>query len=275
MPIDLHITPLTTWFPEAGGLLVMGGPCSAENQQQVLQTAEAIAQTGKVQVFRAGIWKPRTRLNSFQGMGIAGLKWLQQVKRAFGLKIATEVGTVAHLEACLRHEVDMVWLGARTSVNPFAVQELANALRGVDLPVFVKNPIIPDLSAWIGALERINQAGITKIGAIYRGCFSMQAKPFRNAPMWHIPLALKKAFPGLPVLCDVSHMAGKRQFIQPAAEKAMDLAMAGLMIETHIQPQKALSDAQQQVTPENLDALLHTLVNRKMVLQNSTLGQDH
>ena len=260
MHIQLDITPLQTWLPESHPLLVIAGPCSAETEQQVLQTAETLAQTGKVQVFRAGLWKPRTRPHSFEGVGETGLSWLQQVKNIIGLKVATEVATAQHIEACLKHEIDMVWIGARTSVNPFAIQAIADALQGVDIPVLVKNPINADLHAWLGALERINQAGITKLGAICRGASSVEEAPFRNVPRWETAIALKTACPPLPILCDPSHIAGNQSLIPSIAQKALDLAMDGLMIESHSQPHRALTDAQQQVTPKQLATMLHNLL---------------
>jgi len=248
--------------------VIISGPCSAENEGQLLSTAREIAKTGKVRALRAGIWKPRTRPNSFEGVGEEGLKWLKLAKQETGLPISTEVANANHVELCLKYDVDLLWVGARTSVNPFSVQEIANAIKGVDIPVLVKNPINPDLQLWIGALERINQAGVTKLAAIHRGFSSFKKTPFRNLPMWEIPIELKTMCPDLPVFCDPSHIAGGTDLIPMISQKAIDLDMAGLMIECHIQPMIALSDASQQVTPKHLQEIISDLIVREPTTKN-------
>jgi chorismate mutase len=234
----------------------------------VLQTARELAAIGKIDLLRAGIWKPRTRPNSFEGVGTVGLKWLKQASRETGLPVATEVANAKHVEECLEHEIDVLWVGARTSVNPFSVQEIADALKGVDIPVMVKNPINPDLQLWIGALERINNAGITRLAAIHRGFSSYEKSPFRNIPKWEIMIDLKSHAPDLPIICDPSHIAGNRALIPLIAQKAIDLDMAGLMIEAHISPKSAMSDKEQQVKPETLAGILNELTIRKPTVAN-------
>ncbi len=233
-----------------------------------MSTAREIAKSGKVTVFRAGIWKPRTRPNSFEGVGSIGLQWLQQVKKETGLLTTVEVANSNHVAEALKHGVDILWIGARTTVNPFSVQEIADALKGVDIPVMVKNPLNPDLQLWIGALERINNAGITKLMAIHRGFYSFEKSSYRNAPQWEIPIQLKTMFPQLPILCDPSHICGNRELLLQVAQKALDLDMNGLMIESHINPDAALSDAKQQLTPQGLSELLAGLVIRKNTSSN-------
>jgi chorismate mutase len=243
--------------------LIIAGPCSAESELQVLSTAKQIARIESIKIFRAGVWKPRTRPNGFEGVGAEALIWLQKVKAETGLDIAIEVANASHVEQALEHEIDYLWIGARTTVNPFSVQELANALRGVDVPVLVKNPVNPDVKAWIGALERVTQAGIKKIYAIHRGFSTYEKTPYRNAPKWEIPIELKRQFPEIPLISDPSHIGGDRKLIAELSQKAMDLAMDGLMIESHINPEVALSDAAQQVTPDTLAAILQNLKIRK------------
>ena len=260
---QLNILPFEQWCNNGQQPLFISGPCSAESLEQVMATAKAIDALGKVKVFRAGIWKPRTRPNAFEGQGEEGLKWLQQVQQETSLKTAVEVASPAHVELCLKYGVDMLWLGARTVVNPFSVQEIADSLVGVDIPVMVKNPINPDLALWIGALERINQAGITRLMAIHRGFDFLKRSPFRNAPMWELPIELKRLIPELPIIVDPSHIAGKRELIFDISQKALDLDMNGLMIETHINPMVALTDAAQQLFPDMLKELLDKLVVRR------------
>jgi chorismate mutase len=243
--------------------LIIAGPCSAESESQVMSTARQIAKINDVSIFRAGVWKPRTRPNGFEGVGFKGLAWLQMVKSETGLDIAIEVANSHHVEQALDHKIDYLWIGARTTVNPFSVQEIANALKGVDIPVMVKNPVNPDVKAWIGALERIIQAGIKKIYAIHRGFSTFEKTPYRNAPKWEIPIELKRQFPEIPIISDPSHISGNRDLIADLSQKAMDLAMDGLMIETHINPDAALSDAAQQITPDTLDDILRNLKIRK------------
>lgn len=242
--------------------LIIGGPCSAESEEQVLSTARLIKEHTNIQVLRSGIWKPRTRPGTFEGIGVVGLKWLQKAKEETGLLTATEVATAEHVELALKYEVDILWVGARTTVNPFSVQEVADALKGSDVPVLVKNPINPDLQLWIGALERINQAGITKLGGIHRGFSAASGSQYRNDPTWSIPIELKRLIPDLPLICDPSHIAGNRALIEPVSQKAFDLQMNGVMIESHIDPDNALSDAKQQVTPKTLGGIIDRLIIR-------------
>ncbi len=241
--------------------IVIAGPCSAENEEQVVKSAAALSASG-VSLFRAGIWKPRTRPGCFEGVGARGLEWLVRVKKEFALPVATEVATAAHVEAALSAGIDVLWVGARTVTNPFAVQEIAEALRGVDIPVLVKNPVNPDLELWVGALERLYNCGIKRLAAVHRGFSSYGEKFFRNAPQWQIPLELKNRFPQLPLICDPSHIAGKSELIQGLSQQAMDLNFDGLMIEVHNAPSCALSDARQQITPEELNYVLSALVHR-------------
>lgn len=261
MKKDLQLNEMNSWI-KAERPLIISGPCSAESENQMVSTAKLLKATGKVNVLRAGIWKPRTRPGQYEGAGREGLKWLMQAKAETGLPVATEVANASHVEQCLKAGVDILWVGARTTVNPFSVQEVADALVGVDVPVLVKNPVNPDLELWIGALERINRAGIKKLAAIHRGFSSFEKGPFRNAPMWDIAIELKTRFPDLDIICDPSHIAGQRELISFISQKALDLDMAGLMIESHIEPSVALSDAKQQVTPSALSKILDDLVVR-------------
>jgi chorismate mutase len=233
-------------------------------------TAKQIAATGKVHALRAGIWKPRTRPGQYEGAGEEGLKWLIQAKKETGLPVTTEVANAAHVEACLKAGVDILWIGARTTVNPFSVQEIADSLKGVDIPVMVKNPVNPDLELWIGALERLNKAGITKMAAIHRGFSSFEKGPFRNAPMWDLAIELKTRIPELDMICDPSHIAGNRELLPFIAQKALDLDMAGVMIESHINPDAAWSDAKQQITPSVLSKLIDGLVVRTTSTDNKS-----
>lgn len=239
------------------------GPCSAESPEQMFRTAEGIHGRFDKVIFRAGIWKPRTRPGSFEGVGVEGLRWLQEVRDRFGFRVMTEVASARHVELCLEHGIDMVWIGARSAVNPFSVQEIAEALRGTDLPVFLKNPIHSDLSLWIGGLERLNKAGIQKLGAIHRGFHEWNSHPYRNSPKWELPIELKRRFDRLPVVCDVSHIAGRPGLLPVLAQKALDLDFDGLMIETHACPSEALSDPEQQITPTELEDLIHGLILRR------------
>lgn len=263
MNASLDILPLSSWINTEGKPLVIAGPCSAETEEQMLETARQIKKEGFAHVLRAGIWKPRTRPGSFEGMGEAALPWLQAAKEETGLPVAIEVANPQHIELALKYGVDILWVGARTTVNPFNVQELAEALRGVDVPVLVKNPVNPDLQLWIGALERLNQAGVKKLGAIHRGFSNAQETKYRNSPMWNIAIELKTLFPELPVIGDPSHMAGKRSLLFEIAQRALDLNYDGLIIESHRDPDKAWSDASQQLTPPALAEMLHELHVRK------------
>jgi len=241
--------------------VVIAGPCSAETEEQVLSTARAVAARG-VKIFRAGIWKPRTKPGGFEGVGTAGLAWLQRVQKETGMYVTTEVANKGHVAEALKAGIDILWVGARTSANPFAVQEIADALRGVDIPVLVKNPINPDLELWIGAIERIYSAGIRRIGAIHRGFGAYDKKTYRNPPMWHIPIELRRRIPKLIIFCDPSHISGNRDKVAVLSQQAMDLQFDGLMIETHCQPESAWSDASQQLMPETLANLVSQLVIR-------------
>lgn len=243
--------------------LIISGPCSAETEAQVLETARQLAATGKVDVLRAGIWKPRTRPGSFEGIGTKGLPWMQQAKKETGLPTAVEVATAKQVEDALHFDVDILWVGARTTVNPFSVQEIADALRGVEVPVLIKNPINPDLELWLGAVERIAKAGIKSIGLIHRGFSSYGNTEYRNAPMWHLAIEMKRRYPEMMIINDPSHICGRRDILLDVAQKAIDLDFDGLMIESHIDPDNAWSDAKQQVTPERLAELLDTIIWRK------------
>jgi len=264
----MKIAPLHTWIPELEKPLVIAGPCSAESEEQMLKTATEIANIDGINFFRAGIWKPRTRPNSFEGVGEIGLQWLAQVKQETGLKITTEVATAKHAELALKYGVDVLWIGARTSANPFSVQEIADVLKGVDIPVMVKNPVNADLALWIGALERINGAGIDKLAAIHRGFSTGEKSQYRNLPKWKIPIELKRLYPELPIICDPSHIGGNRDLIGTICQKAMDVDFEGVMVETHCNPDKALSDAAQQITPSRLKEIISTLSLRSEFSEN-------
>jgi chorismate mutase len=265
----LQLEPISSWM-KADRPIIISGPCSAETEEQMVATAKQIAATGKVHALRAGIWKPRTRPGQYEGAGEEGLKWLITAKKETGLPVTTEVANAAHVEACLKAGVDILWVGARTTVNPFSVQEVADALKGVDIPVMVKNPINPDVELWLGAFERLNKAGITKMAAIHRGFSSFEKGPFRNAPMWDLAIELKTRIPELDMICDPSHIAGNRDLISFVSQKALDLDMAGLMIESHINPDAAWSDAKQQVTPAVLSKIIDELVVRTQTTDNKT-----
>lgn len=260
MEIKLDLEKLCIAGTEFSRPFLIAGPCSAESEKQMLDTAFALPRT--VKIFRAGIWKPRTRPDSFEGSGSAGLVWLKKVKEETGMFTATEVANVKHVYEALKYGVDILWIGARTTANPFAVQEIADSLKGMDLPVLVKNPVNPDIDLWIGALERFNRAGIKKLGAIHRGFSTYARSRFRNKPQWQIPIELKRRIPDLPVINDPSHISGKRDLVPFISQKAMDLNFEGLIIETHINPDKAKSDAKQQLSPEQLSSLLDNLIYR-------------
>lgn len=259
----LRPLPMREWGLGLDRPLMVAGPCSAETEAQVMATAQGIAATGRAQVFRAGVWKPRTRPGAFEGVGAIALPWLQRVKAETGLLTMVEVATAEHVEAALRGGVDMLWIGARTTPNPFSVQEVADALRGVDVPVFVKNPINPDLQLWIGALERLDRTGVRRLGAIHRGFSWFERTPYRNSPMWEFPIRLKAAFPELEIIGDPSHISGNRDNLEGVAQQAMDLGFSGLMVEVHVDPDNAYSDAQQQLTPAAYGALVERLIFRK------------
>jgi len=249
----------------------MSGPCSAETEEQVMTTANALKKNG-VNIYRAGIWKPRTRPGSFEGIGSEGLPWLQRVQKETGMLVATEVANVKHVYEALRAGVDILWIGARSSANPFAIQEIADALKGMDIPVFVKNPINPDADLWMGAIERLYDAGIKRIGAIHRGFSSYDKSIYRNNPLWQIPIDLKRKIPNIPIICDPSHIGGKRELLQSISQKAMDLNFEGLMIESHCDPDNAWSDAKQQITPQSLDVLLESLIIRTVQPEGISLN---
>ncbi len=246
---------------EATRPLVIAGPCSAETEGQVLSTAKMLADDG-VKIFRAGIWKPRTKPGGFEGVGKEGLAWLRRVKLETGMYVATEVATAEHVYQALKAGIDLLWVGARTTANPFAVQEVADALRGVDVPVLVKNPVSPDLELWIGGMERIYNAGIRRLGAIHRGFSTYDKTIYRNQPQWAIPIELRRRMPDLPIFCDPSHIGGSRDLIKPLSQQAMDLGFGGLIIESHCNPTEAWSDAAQQLTPCALKSVLEELVIR-------------
>jgi chorismate mutase len=243
--------------------LIISGPCSAETRDQVVETAVRLHKTGKVDIMRAGIWKPRTRPGSFEGIGAKGLPWMQEAKKITGMPVAVEVATAKQVEDALNFEVDVLWIGARTTVNPFSVQDVADALRGVDIPVLIKNPINPDLELWIGAVERVAKAGIKQIGLIHRGFSSYGNTEYRNAPMWHLAIEMKRRNPGMLIINDPSHICGRRDILQEVAQEAIDLDFDGLIIESHIDPDKAWSDAKQQVTPEKLGEMISAIRWRK------------
>ncbi|MEO6490680.1 MAG: chorismate mutase [Ferruginibacter sp.] len=242
--------------------LIISGPCSAETEEQVINTAIQLAATGNVDVLRAGIWKPRTKPGMFEGIGSKGLEWLTKAKKETGLPTTVEVATGKHVEEALKHEVDILWIGARTTVNPFSVHEVATALHGIDIPVLVKNPINPDLELWSGAIERLQKVGLADIGMIHRGFSSYGNTDYRNAPMWHLPIEMKRRYPGMLMICDPSHICGNRIRLQEIAQKSIDLDFDGLMLESHIDPDNAWSDASQQVTPERLNEIFESLIWR-------------
>lgn len=263
MPGQLVISPIRKWLGPFDAPLVISGPCSAETEEQVMQTALQLEQIPHVKIFRAGIWKPRTRPGLFEGVGVKGLEWLQRVKQETSLFTAVEVANPEHIEAALKHKIDILWIGARTVVNPFSLQDLANSLKGVDIPLMIKNPVNPDLHLWLGAIERFNMAGVQKIAAVHRGFYFFDKSPYRNAPMWEIPIELKRIVPEVPIVCDPSHICGERSLLLETAQKAMDLEMDGLMIESHIDPDNAWTDPQQQITPDHLQQIITDITIRK------------
>jgi chorismate mutase len=252
--------------------VVIAGPCSAETEEQVMNTAKELANKG-VKLFRAGIWKPRTKPGGFEGIGTEGLHWLKRVQKETGMYVITEVATALHVYECLKAGIDLLWIGARTTANPFAVQEIADALKGANIPVLVKNPVNPDLELWIGALERLSNAGLKRLGVIHRGFGSYDKKIYRNLPQWHIPIELRRRFPNLPIFCDPSHIGGKRELIAPLCQQAMDLSFDGLIIESHCDPDAAWSDAFQQITPAVLDYILNLLVIRESTQTTENLNE--
>jgi chorismate mutase len=266
----MKIKPLNSWVDIKQRPFVIAGPCSAESEQQVFEVAKQLKEGGNIDMFRAGIWKPRTRPNCFEGVGLVGLPWMKRVKDELNIPITTEVANASHVELALKHGVDVLWIGARTTVSPFAIQEIADALKGVDIPVMIKNPVNADLALWMGAIERFLNGGIDKIAAIHRGFSSAEKTKYRNLPIWSIPIELKRLLPELPLICDPSHIAGDRNLIAEVCQKAMDISMDGVMVETHITPDKALSDAKQQVTPAKLDEIVSHLSLRAEKSEDKT-----
>jgi chorismate mutase len=267
METQLKLQPFTFEGVSQERPLIIAGPCSAESEEQMLDTARQLSKLN-IKIFRAGIWKPRTRPGSFEGYGSIALPWMKTVKEETGMLTATEVANVKHVYEALKAGVDILWVGARTTVNPFAVQELADALRGVDVPLLVKNPVNPDLELWIGAIERFYHAGITRLAAGHRGFSTFEKTLYRNDPNWQIPIELRRRFPNLPMICDPSHICGSRERLQEISQKAMDLNYDGIIIESHCNPSVAMSDAKQQLTPEALGTMLKSLVVRKIEAEN-------
>ena len=263
----MQIKELSSWDIDTKRPIIMAGPCSAETEEQLYDTAKALKDLN-ISIIRAGIWKPRTRPNNFEGIGPDALRWIQNIKKELDVKFAIEVANPAHVFEALKHGIDVLWIGARSTVNPFTVQEIANALKGLDIPVFIKNPVNPDLSLWLGAIERIANAGISKIGVIHRGFSSFQKMKYRNAPLWQIPLELKSRLPEIPIICDPSHIAGNRDSIFEIAQRALDLDYDGLIVETHRDPDKAWSDANQQLSPAQFHELMAKLKIRKSTSEN-------
>ena len=268
--MELELQKLNLPGVEEKRPLIIAGPCSAETEEQVFNTAKQLSEKG-IKIFRAGIWKPRTKPGGFEGIGEQGLPWMQRVKKELAMLVATEVANTKHVEAALNAGIDILWIGARTSANPFAMQEIADALKGADVPVLIKNPVNPDLELWIGAIERINGAGIKRIAAIHRGFSTYDKKLYRNLPMWHIPIELHRRIPNLPVICDPSHIGGRRELIAPLCQQAMDLGFDGLIIESHCSPDNAWSDAKQQVTPDVLDFIIDRLVIRNIISSTESI----
>jgi len=271
MSKELNIKLMTDWEEYNQRPFMIAGPCSAESEKQVVETAIALRETGKVDVYRAGIWKPRTRPNSFEGVGSIGLPWLKKAKQETGLPLTIEVANAKHVYEALKFGVDILWIGARTAANPFAMEEISQVLKGAEVGVLIKNPINPDLELWVGAVERIYNAGIRKIGLIHRGFSTYEKSRFRNLPQWQIPIEMKSRMPRIPMLNDPSHIGGKRSLLLEISQKAMDLNYDGLMIESHINPEVALSDAQQQVTPKQLAAILDKLILREPMTRDDKL----
>jgi chorismate mutase len=261
------IQPLKSWKVIREVPFAIAGPCSAETEEQLFETCRGIKEQD-ITMLRAGIWKPRTRPGMFEGVGEIGLQWFKNVKDELNMPITTEVATAKHVELALKYDVDVLWIGARSTVNPFTVQEIADALRGVEIPVMIKNPINPDLALWKGGIERIYQAGIRQIAAIHRGFSSFEKTKYRNVPMWQLAIALKSELPNIPMICDPSHISGNRELLLPVSQKAIDLNYDGLMIETHCNPDAAWSDKEQQVTPVRLGEILHTIKIRKASSDN-------
>ena len=272
MNIELDILPLSSWMPETPYPLLISGPCSLETEEQALSTARILAQDKRVHVIRGGVWKPRTRPGTFEGIGTIGLEWLKMIKQETGLMVATEVANALHAEECLKADIDVIWIGALSTTSPFVIQEIADVLKGSDKVVMVKNPMNPDLSLWMGALERLNAVGLKKLAGIHRGFSPFQETKYRNYPGWKTYFELRRSMPNLPIICDPSHIAGKREFVFEISQKAFDMGFDGLMIESHIDPSCALSDAAQQFTPAELSKLIDKLVIRQQTTDNPEFG---
>ena len=271
--MDLELRPLELRGIDATQRpLIISGPCSAETEEQVITTAAQLAKNG-IRIFRAGIWKPRTKPGGFEGIGEEGLPWMERVQKELGMLTATEIATPGHIEAALKHNIDILWIGARTVANPFAMQDIADALKGVDIPVLVKNPVNPDLELWIGGLLRLNGAGVQRLAVIHRGFSNYERRLYRNPPMWHIPIELRRRYPNLPIICDPSHMGGTRELIAPICQQAMDVGFDGLMVESHCSPNEAWSDAAQQVTPDVLSFILDRLTIREITQVTENLEE--
>lgn len=264
----MDIEPLASWGLGAPPLII-AGPCSAESEAQVLSVARALKASGRVHLFRSGVWKPRSRPGTFSGEGVKALEWLKIVRREVQLPVTVEVASPKHVEACIDYGVDVVWLGARTVSNPFSVDEIARALKGTDIPVMVKNPLSPDVELWQGAIERLYEVGLKRLAGVHRGFTPYGDSRYRNIPKWEIAIELRRRIPSLPVICDPSHMTGKAELVHDAAQKALDLNMSGLMIEVHPDPDKALSDKDQQLSPETFVRLIENLVFRKETSEDS------
>ena len=265
--MTINLSTPSNWPIHFNKPLIIAGPCSAESEEQMLATGNALKSHQNI-LFRAGVWKPRTRPNNFEGIGRMGLTWLKIVKEETALATTTEVANAFHVEEALKQDVDVLWIGARTTVNPFAVQEIANALKGVDIPLMIKNPLNPEVNLWVGAIERFADAGLTKLAAIHRGFFAYNNTKYRNIPQWQLAIELRRRVPGIPMICDPSHIAGKSSLIYEVSQKAIDMNYDGLMIETHINPEKALSDNNQQVTPKQLNEILGKLVVRQAKIED-------
>lgn len=269
MTFQLDILPVKSWLPNIDNPLLVAGPCSLESEEQTLATARELVKDKRVFIFRGGVWKPRTRPGSFEGVGKVGLEWMKRVKEETGLPVATEVANAFHTEECLKAGIDVMWVGARSTGSPFVVQEIADVLKGTDSVVMVKNPMNPDLSLWMGAIERLNKVGIKKLVGIHRGFSPYQETKYRNYPGWKTYIELRRSMPNLPIICDPSHISGKREYLYDISQKAFDMGFDGLIVESHIDPSKALSDKEQQLTPSDLKTLLDKLVIRKHHIANS------
>ena len=267
--ISMEFPSLKSWFKGADNYpFIIAGPCSAESEEQVLTIADYLKTTGNVNLFRAGVWKPRTRPGTFSGVGVKALKWLQRVQSEYNLRVTVEVASPKHVEACLKYGIDVLWIGARTVSNPFSVEELSEALRGVDIPVLIKNPLSPDIDLWQGAIERIFAVGVKRIAAVHRGFSPFERTLYRNMPKWEIPIELRQRIRNLPVICDPSHISGRADFVHEIAQKALDLTMSGLMIEVHPNPSEALSDSAQQLNFDQFSSLMSTLIIRKSTIDD-------